>query len=102
MPAHESTAYMVQDLKQNYSERIDVRYIEQTAGTKATILLVDRKVSLVMELKDDSKGTFDEAIGLSTYSNSRPGVLSYVSIFENLWMQCRLNYINRLRKQTSG
>ncbi|MFZ0512992.1 MAG: HAMP domain-containing sensor histidine kinase [Candidatus Nitrosopolaris sp.] len=90
MPAHESTAQTVQDLKQNYSEHIDVRYIEQTAGTKATILLVDRKVSLVMELRDDSKGTFDEAIGLSTYSNSRPGVLSYVSIFENLWTQTEL------------
>ena len=58
--------------------------------TKATILVVDRKVSLVMELRDDSKRTFDEAIGLSTYSNSRPGVLSYVSIFENLWKQTEL------------
>jgi signal transduction histidine kinase len=90
MPAHESTAQTVLDLKENYSERIDIRYIEQTSGTKATILLVDRKVSLVMELRDDSKTTFDEAIGLSTYSNSRPGVLSYVSIFENLWMQTEL------------
>jgi hypothetical protein len=34
-----------------------------------------------MEIRDDSKQTFDEAIGLSTYSNSKPGVLSYVSIF---------------------
>ena len=46
--------------------------------------------SLVMELRDDPKGTFDEAIGLSTYSNSGPGVLSYVSIFESLWMQAEL------------
>jgi two-component system, OmpR family, sensor histidine kinase VicK len=51
----------------------------------ATILVVDRKVSLVMELRDNSKTTFDEAIGLSTYSNSKAGVLSYVAIFENLW-----------------
>jgi signal transduction histidine kinase len=36
------------------------------------------------------KGTFDEAIGLSIYSNSRAGVLSYVSIFENLWLQTEL------------
>ncbi len=34
--------------------------------TKATILVVDRKESLVMELRDDSKDTFEEAIGLST------------------------------------
>src|SRR2546421_1947426 len=55
--------------------------------TKATILVVDRKSSLVMELRDDSKSTFIEAIGLSTYSNSKAGVSSYVAIFENLWKQ---------------
>jgi len=43
-----------------------------------------------MEIKDDSKKTFDEAIGLSTYSNSKAGVLSYVFIFENLWKQIEL------------
>jgi two-component system, OmpR family, sensor histidine kinase VicK len=68
-----------------YNADIDVRYTEQTSGTMATILVVDRKVSLVMELRDDSTTTFDEAIGLSTYSNSKAGVLSYVAIFENLW-----------------
>jgi signal transduction histidine kinase len=56
----------------------------------ATILVVDRKHSLVMELKDDSKATFYDAIGLSTYSNSKAGVLSYVAIFENLWKQSEL------------
>ena len=43
-----------------------------------------------MELRDDSKTTFVEAIGLSTYSNSKAGVLSYVAIFENLWKQSEL------------
>ena len=56
----------------------------------ATILVVDRKASLVMELRDDSKTTFDEAIGLSTYSNSKGSVLSYVAIFEKLWNQTEL------------
>jgi signal transduction histidine kinase len=45
---------------------------------------------LVIEIRDDSKSRFYEAIGLSTYSNSKPGVLSYVSIFENLWIQTEL------------
>jgi signal transduction histidine kinase len=43
-----------------------------------------------MELRDDSKTTFNEAIGLSTYSNSKAGVSSYVAIFENLWRQTEL------------
>ena len=36
------------------------------------------------------KTTFFEAVGLSTYSNSKAGVLSYVAIFENLWVQTEL------------
>jgi hypothetical protein len=38
----------------------------------------------------DSKTTFDEAIGVSTYSNSKAGVLLYVFIFENLWKQIEM------------
>jgi len=60
------------------------------SDTKATILVIDRKVSLVMEIRDDSKATFIEAIGLSTYSNSKAGVASYIAIFENLWKQAEL------------
>src|SRR5215469_6073434 len=73
-----------------YDADIDFRYTEQASGTMATILVVDRKASLVMEIRDDSKTTFDEAIGLSTYSNSKAGVLSYVGIFEKLWNQIEL------------
>jgi len=89
MPTHKSTEQMVQNLREQQSN-IDVRYIEQTSGTQATILVIDRKASLVMEIKDDLKTTFDDAIGLSTYSNSKAGVLSYISIFENLWKQTEL------------
>ena len=98
VPRHESTDHVVRSLTErnsysnyNYNNNVDLRYIKQTIlNTQATILIVDEKVSLVMEVRDDPKGTFDEAIGLSTYSNSRAGVLSYVSIFENLWLQTEL------------
>jgi two-component system sensor histidine kinase VicK len=69
---------------------IEIRYIEKMSHTRSTILIVDRKESLVMELKDDSKDTFVEAIGMSTHSNSKASVLSYVAIFENLWKQSEL------------
>jgi signal transduction histidine kinase len=45
---------------------------------------------LSVELKDDTKNTSLEAIGLATYSNSTPTVLSYASIFESLWTQTEL------------
>jgi signal transduction histidine kinase len=90
MPENKLANETLQQLKENYPSRMNIRYIEQMEDTKATILVVDRKESLVMELRDDSKTTFDEAIGLSTYSNSKAGVLSYVAIFENLWKQTEL------------
>ena len=92
MPTSSLIEQKVQELKEycRFSNIIDVRYIVQMSETKATILVVDRKVSLVMELKDDTKFSFYEAIGLSTYSNSKAGVLSYVAIFENLWKQLEL------------
>jgi two-component system, OmpR family, sensor histidine kinase VicK len=91
MPIHKSTEQIVQHLKQqSHQNNIDVRFIEQSSGNKATFLVVDRKVSLIMELKDDTKETFDKAIGLSIYSKSKSGVLSFVAIFENLWIQTEL------------
>jgi two-component system sensor histidine kinase VicK len=92
VPRNSLIEQKVQQLKQYcYPNNIlDVRYILQMSETKATILVIDRKASLVMEIKDDSKTTFIEAIGLSTYSNSKAGVLSYVAIFENSWVQSDL------------
>jgi two-component system, OmpR family, sensor histidine kinase VicK len=69
---------------------IDIRYIESHQQTKVTILLIDKKFSLAVELKDDAKDNSYDAIGLATYSNSRSTVLSYASIFESLWNQTEL------------
>jgi two-component system, OmpR family, sensor histidine kinase VicK len=46
--------------------------------------------SLVVELRDDTKESSYEAMGLGTYSNRKEIVLSYVSIFESLWKQSEL------------
>jgi signal transduction histidine kinase len=70
--------------------RIDIRYIEPALQTKATVLVIDRKFILSVEVKDDTKDNSYEAIGLATYSNSTPTVLSYASIFESLWKQTEL------------
>jgi signal transduction histidine kinase len=66
--------------------------IEQMTGPqpRSTILVVDGKFSLILELKDDSKDNFMEAIGPSIYSSSFSSVSSYVTIFENLWQQSEL------------
>jgi two-component system, OmpR family, sensor histidine kinase VicK len=69
---------------------LGIRHIEPSMQTRVTVLIVDRRYSLTIELKDDNKDNSSEAIGLATYSNSKPTVLSFVSIFESLWMQTEL------------
>jgi signal transduction histidine kinase len=74
-------------------QKFDFRHIETTSGatvTTATIMVIDRKKSLAIEKIDDSKDNFLEATGQATYSNSKPTVLSYLSIFESLWQQTEL------------
>ena len=70
-------------------QRSNIQF-KETAMTTVTILVVDKRESLVMEKTDDSKENFIEAIGLSTYSDSEPTVTSYLSIFEGLWRQAKL------------
>jgi two-component system, OmpR family, sensor histidine kinase VicK len=70
---------------------IDIRTIKQTLQNKLSTLIVDQSLCLTVELKDDTLETSDEAIGLATYSNSEATVFSYVSIFENLWIQTQLH-----------
>jgi two-component system sensor histidine kinase VicK len=79
-----------QQQQQKQRRRIDIRYIEPALQTKVTVLVTDKKFSLSVELKDDTKNNSYEAIGLATYSNSTPTVLSYASIFESLWTQTEL------------
>ena len=82
------------------SNKINIRFIEPQLKTKVSILVVDRKYSLVVELKDDTKLTTEEAIGLATYSNSKSTVLSYCSIFESMWKQTDLyQKLNELYEQ---
>jgi signal transduction histidine kinase len=77
----------------NYEDKenkITIRFLEPDLQTKISILIVDRKSSLAVELKDDTKDNIHQAIGLSSYSNSKSTVLSYVSIFETLWKQTEM------------
>lgn len=76
--------------KEEQENFFNIRRIDPTSDIKISSLIVDRRASLVIELKDDSKENFVDAIGSSTYSTSKPTVLSYISIFENLWRQIQL------------
>ncbi len=72
------------------SDKLHIQFVEPVLQNKISILIVDRIHSLIAELRDDSKETSYEAMGLATYSNSKPIVLSYVFIFESLWAELEL------------
>jgi signal transduction histidine kinase len=91
LPVDDYVRNIIDKIKREDSKtRIEIRNIEEPLQTKVSVLIVDRASLLSAELKSDSKETTLEAIGLATYSNSKPTVLSYASIFESLWNQTEL------------
>jgi two-component system sensor histidine kinase VicK len=70
-----------------YPNQIDVRLVEESIPIRITIIVIDRKECMLIELKDDTQNDSFHAAGLSVYSNSKAIVLSYASIFESLWVQ---------------
>jgi two-component system, OmpR family, sensor histidine kinase VicK len=69
------------------NHQIDVRLVEESIPIRITIVVIDRKECMLIELKDDTKDDSFHAAGLSVYSNSKAVALSYASIFESLWIQ---------------
>jgi two-component system, OmpR family, sensor histidine kinase VicK len=94
-PQDERIKEVSSELKQQL-KKIEIRHVEEALQTKITVLIVDRKYSLSIEFKDDTKDSVYEAIGLATYSNTKSTVISYISIFESLWKQVEL--IERVTK----
>lgn len=79
---------------------IKIMNLGQALRIRASILLVDRKFLLYVELKDDTKDTSYEAMGLSLFSSIRSTVISYVTIFETMWKQEEMNeQLSRMKKQ---
>ncbi len=70
--------------------RLDIRSMDKNLHTQMGIIVVDRRNSLIIELKDDTKDSSYDAVGLAAYSNSKPIALSYTAIFESLWLQAQL------------
>jgi hypothetical protein len=77
---------------------INIQYIRKPLQTKITILVIDQAVSLAIELSDDTKKTFEEAVGIAIYSNSESTVSSCLSIFETLWIQSEFDKQNKIKQ----
>jgi hypothetical protein len=83
-------------LKEQYPKNIDIQYITHQSESKILILVVDKRYSLYLEIKDDKNTTYcnnndsSTLYELATFSNSKATVISYASFFENLWRQSEL------------
>ena len=80
----------IKETKSTYRQ-IDIRRIDRNLETKISIILVDRRECVIVELKDDAEDNSYNAAGLTTYSDSKSIVSSYISIFESFWKQTELN-----------
>ena len=89
VPADTEARSTIKEIRISYP-RIEIRRLEEALQTCITIIMVDRKECVIVESKDDTKGTSYDAAGISTYSNSKTIVSSYVSIFESLWNQTEM------------
>jgi two-component system, OmpR family, sensor histidine kinase VicK len=67
-----------------------IRVVDRSLNTSITAVIVDLKHLMLFELKDDTKKTSYDAVGLALYSDSRTLSLSYASVFDNLWKQTEL------------
>ena len=84
-PFDEKISDLVNDLKK--FSNIELKFLAEPLHLKVTIAVVDRSHSMAVELVNDDVDNSIDAMGLSTYSNSKSTVLYYVSIFESLWKQ---------------
>jgi len=79
---------------------IETRNILDYLQMMVTILIVDRRYALIIELKDDTKTSSYDAIGSAVFSNNKSLCVSYVSIFESIWKQAELyGEIKKLQNQ---
>ena len=69
---------------------IKIRYIEFWQNARLRILIVDKEVALVLDLKDNLAEKFTVTVGLATLFKDKSNVMSYVTIVEAFWNQVQL------------
>jgi two-component system sensor histidine kinase VicK len=90
VPTNIDISDIVSELKLDFPY-VDIRTADEKLKTKITILVIDRKESIVWEVKDDNPELSSfEAVGIAAYTNMKAISQSYASIFDSLWMQTEM------------
>jgi signal transduction histidine kinase len=83
------------ELSRLREQKLDIRQIKAPKAAaeeeyRTTILTVDEQASIVIELKDDKKETFAEAIGISISTMNKVNVRAFVTLFKSFWEETEL------------
>ncbi len=89
IPDDRSAAELVEQINRVLPQ-CSIRVMDGSLKTSITAVITDRKQLMLFELKDDTKETSYEAVGLALHLDSRTLALSYASVFDNLWKQTEL------------
>jgi signal transduction histidine kinase len=84
-PIDSENLHIVEQIRK--TQNIELRSYESTTST---LLITDREHVFTAELRKNTTYNILEALGLTTYSNSKPTVQSYLTLFESLWKQKQL------------
>jgi two-component system, OmpR family, sensor histidine kinase VicK len=84
-PIDSENLHIIEQIRK--TKNIELRSYESTTST---LLITDREHVFTAELRKNTTYNIHEALGLTTYSNSKPTVQSYITLFESLWKQKQL------------
>jgi len=99
IPAYEDQIYNAADTFEqtgrmhevpNFQVKTIPPMTRRTQKIKSTFLVVDRKKSFIIDVRDDTKQNLIEAVGYASYYNSLTRAESYSYIFETIWRQADL------------
>jgi signal transduction histidine kinase len=100
IPANQNEVIQIVNEVNLVLPQLDIESVDKSLESTVGLLVVDRKESLIIETKDDSKDNSYDAAGLAAYSNSKPIALAYASIFDSLWKQTELHQkLNKMYEQ---
>ena len=69
---------------------VEFKRVDESLETGFTMLVIDRRHSFIIELKDDSREELNDSLGMTTYTESRSIATSYAAIFATLWKQAEI------------
>lgn len=76
-------------LEKEKCQNIELQFAN-SLDTMMLTIISDRDKLLTVEIKADSEEKLVDSLGLATYSNSVPTIMSYNSVFETSWMRSQI------------